>query len=151
MGPPIADSNALASDGAEGVTSPSATIDENHIRSSVHERLMAVAQSYSSKLQFATDTLATKVLLCQGAGGATRAYGVQIAPGAALPVSIPFGGKVSLNVKNVTARHEVIVSAGTFQSPQLVSKTRVLLAYPSLTTFGSVADGMPCFSSSHNT
>jgi len=120
LGPPINDTNALASDGAIGAFAPSATIDENHLRSSVHERLMAVAQSYPKNLQFATDTLATKVLLCKGAKGATMAYGVQIAPGAALPVSYSFGGKVSLNVKNVTARHEVIVSAGTFQSPQLL-------------------------------
>ncbi|KAG6805313.1 hypothetical protein H0H87_004625, partial [Tephrocybe sp. NHM501043] len=64
------------------------------------------------------DTLATKLLLC-ASGSGNSAYGVQIAPGAALPVASNFNGKANLNLKNVTAKHEVIVSAGTFQSPQL--------------------------------
>ncbi|KAG5335989.1 hypothetical protein C0989_012390 [Termitomyces sp. Mn162] len=43
-----------------------------------------------------------------------------IAPGAALPVASNFNGKVTLHVQNVTSRHEVIISAGVFQTPQLL-------------------------------
>ncbi|RDB28025.1 Oxygen-dependent choline dehydrogenase [Hypsizygus marmoreus] len=118
---PILDLNTRASDGAAGVISPSSTIDENHLRSSVRERLLNVRKSSSGRLSFSLDTLATKVLLCDSGGGAPSAYGVQIAPGVGLPVANNFGGKVDLDVRNVTARHEVIVSAGAFQSPQLVS------------------------------
>ncbi|KAG6854501.1 hypothetical protein C0991_006103 [Blastosporella zonata] len=121
QGPPIDDLNALASDGSVGVNGPSATIDENHIRSSVHERLQSVNAASPSQLQFSLDTLATKVLLCSnGTGGATTAYGVQIVPGAALPVASNFHGKASLKGRSVTAKYEVIVSAGVFQSPQLL-------------------------------
>ncbi|KAF8069141.1 GMC oxidoreductase-domain-containing protein, partial [Lyophyllum atratum] len=119
-GLPLLDLNSIAGDGGSGVNSPSATVDENHIRSSVHERLQAVQKSSSGRLHLSLDTLATKLLLCDSPGG-VLAYGVQIAPGAALPVASNFAGKIALDIRNVTARHEVIVSAGTFQSPQLLS------------------------------
>jgi choline dehydrogenase len=115
---PIVDINSLAADGSEGINSPSFTIDENHIRSSVYNRLTAVQDS-TSNLNITLDTLATRILLCQGSDGPT-AYGVEIAPGAALPVAGNFEGKQDLTVRSVMARHEVIVSAGVFQSPQLV-------------------------------
>jgi choline dehydrogenase len=102
-----------------GVSLNSFTIDENHNRSSVHERLLNVQQSSSGRLQFSLDTLATKVLLCNSTS--PTAYGVEIAPGAALAVASNFQGKTTLQTKQVTAKHEVIVSAGAFQSPQLVS------------------------------
>lgn len=120
---PIVDLNALAFDSGSGFSSPSATIDENHIRSSVHERLLSVQQASSGRLKFQSDTLASKILLCNTTQGITTAYGVEIADNAALPIASAFNGKVDLNLRNVTARHEVIVSAGTFQSPQLVSIT----------------------------
>ncbi|KAG6915224.1 hypothetical protein DXG01_012643 [Tephrocybe rancida] len=121
QGPPIDDLNALASDGSVGVNGPSATIDENHIRSSVHERLQNVNATSPSLLHLSLDTLATKVLLCSnGTGGSTTAYGINTVPGAALPVASNFNGKVGLNGRNVTAKYEVIVSGGVFQSPQLL-------------------------------
>ncbi|KAG6815548.1 hypothetical protein H0H87_000631 [Tephrocybe sp. NHM501043] len=121
QGPPIDDLNALASDAAVGVNGPSATIDENHIRSSVHERLQVVHTASPDTLRLSLDTLATKVLLCSnGAGGTPAAYGVHIIPEAALPVASNFHGKLNLNGINVTAKYEVIVSAGVFQSPQLL-------------------------------
>ncbi|KAF7378457.1 Choline dehydrogenase [Mycena sanguinolenta] len=63
-----------------------------------------------------------KVLLCQpeGASQAPRAYGLQVAPNASLPVSDQFTGKVELDFTEYYARHEVVVSAGLFQSPQLL-------------------------------
>ncbi|KAG6852352.1 hypothetical protein C0991_000462, partial [Blastosporella zonata] len=118
-GLPILDLNNLAGDAATGVNSISVTVDERHQRSSVHERLEAVQKSHPGQLHTSLDTLATKILLCNSAQG-TTAYGVQIAPGAALPIASNFHGKAALDLKSVTARHEVIISAGTFQSPQLL-------------------------------
>ncbi|KAG6898779.1 hypothetical protein C0993_004276 [Termitomyces sp. T159_Od127] len=118
-GPPIPDINSLSADSAFGFATPSFTTDNQHLRSSVRDRLADVLQSQPENLHFASDTLATKILLCNSSSTVT-AYGVQIAPGAALPVASKFNGKVNLNVKNVTARHEVIISAGVFQSPQLL-------------------------------
>ncbi|KAG6885744.1 hypothetical protein C0993_010571, partial [Termitomyces sp. T159_Od127] len=117
-GPPIPDLNSLSADSAFGVGSTSVTTDNEHLRSSVRDRLAAVRQSQPGKLNLALDTLATKILLCNS-GLTVTAYGVQIAPGAALPVASNFNGKAILNVQNITARHEVIISAGVFQSPQL--------------------------------
>ncbi|KAG6897419.1 hypothetical protein C0992_001733 [Termitomyces sp. T32_za158] len=118
-GPPIPDLNSLSADSAFGVGSTSFTTDNQHLRSSVRDRLAAVHQSQPGKLHLALDTLATKILLCNSSSTVT-AYGVQIAPGAALPIASSFNGKVTLNLQNVTARHEVIISAGVFQSPQLL-------------------------------
>ncbi|KAG6899844.1 hypothetical protein C0995_004808, partial [Termitomyces sp. Mi166 len=118
-GPPIPDLNTRLADSAFGVAPISFTTDEQHIRSSVRGRLAAVQQSNPGKLFLSLDTIATKILLCNSGSNVT-AYGVQIAPGAALPVAANFNGKVqNLNLTNVTARHEVIISAGVFQSPQL--------------------------------
>ncbi|KAF7323320.1 Choline dehydrogenase [Mycena chlorophos] len=101
--PRISDLNALASDGAAGIASPDFTVDKNHVRSSVHNRLNAVHASQSKD-------------------GAPMAYGVEIAdgPGVVLPVADGFQGKQELELRSVYARHEVVVSAGVFQSPQLV-------------------------------
>jgi hypothetical protein len=46
--------------------------------------------------------------------------GVEITPGAALDVAGNFKGKQSLKTKLITVRHEVIISAGVFQTPRLV-------------------------------
>jgi choline dehydrogenase len=113
--------NSAANVAAIGIGNPSYTIDENHNRSSVRDRLVHVKKSSHGKLRFALDTLATKVLMCKtGPGGSPIAYGVEIAPGAALAVASNFKGKRHLKTKTVTVRHEVIISAGVFQSPQLV-------------------------------
>lgn len=119
--PPILDLNSLASDGSIGLNTPSFTVDADHIRSSVYNRLTGVTNSKNSNLNITLNTLATKILLCQNNNSLPTAYGVQIAPGAALPVAGNFAGKQNLTVRNVMARHEVIISAGVFQSPQLVS------------------------------
>jgi choline dehydrogenase len=85
-----------------------------------------VRESSAGRLQFSLDTLATKVLMCQAGDGSPKAYGITIAPGASLPIASTFKGKAELNLKNVTVKREVIVSAGAFQSPQLVSRHRVI-------------------------
>ncbi|KAJ7340809.1 hypothetical protein DFH08DRAFT_1012999 [Mycena albidolilacea] len=120
-GPIVDDLNSVANDAAVGVGFPSYTIDENHNRSSIRDHLVRVQEQNHRKLHFALDTLATKALLCEGgSGGSPTAYGVEIAPGAALAVASNFNGKQSLKTKTITVRHEVIISAGVFQSPQLL-------------------------------
>ncbi|KAJ6596530.1 hypothetical protein B0H10DRAFT_1762243, partial [Mycena sp. CBHHK59/15] len=126
-GPVLNDTNSAANVEAIGVGNPSYTIDKNHNRSSVRDRLVEVQQSSKGKLTFSYDTLATKIALCDpAAGGSPTAYGVEIAVGAALAVGSNFDGKEKLNTRLVTVRHEVIVSAGVFQSPQLVGDTSQL-------------------------
>jgi choline dehydrogenase len=104
------------------MTSLSNTVNATNERSSVKERLHQVQRDHPRKLTFALGTLATKVLLCQphGHSKAPQAYGLQVALNASLPVSDQFTGKVELNFTEYYTRHEVIVSAGLFQSPQLV-------------------------------
>ncbi|KAJ6607869.1 GMC oxidoreductase-domain-containing protein, partial [Mycena sp. CBHHK59/15] len=122
-GPEIDDINSKANDAAPGVGPPSYTVDEYHNRSSVHERLLQVQKSAAGRLHFAFETLVTKVSMCEpGYGQSPTAYGVEIARGAALAVASNFKGKHPLKTRLVTARHEVIISAGVFQSPQLVSE-----------------------------
>ncbi|KAL0580776.1 hypothetical protein V5O48_001241 [Marasmius crinis-equi] len=116
----IPDLNSPADDAAIGETIPDSTIGANHNRSSVRDRLVAVHREHSGKLVFSPDTLVTKVLLCSGKHGKPSAYGVEYAPGGALPVASNFKGKSKLKTRTVRARHEVIVSAGVFQSPQLL-------------------------------
>ncbi|KAJ7890970.1 GMC oxidoreductase-domain-containing protein, partial [Mycena olivaceomarginata] len=95
------------------------TADTNFRRSSIRDRLGQVAAN-SDKLTIMTNTLATKVLLCKSAKDVV-AYGVSVALGAKLPIAQGFTGKQKLNETRIIARREVIVSAGVFQSPQLVS------------------------------
>ncbi|KAJ7700876.1 hypothetical protein B0H17DRAFT_214741 [Mycena rosella] len=117
--PPILDLNTVADDSSVGINAPSFTVDEKHIRSSVYNRLTAV-NSTTRNLNITLNTLATRILLCQGSDGLPTAYGVEIAPDAALAVAGNFKGKQDLAVRTVMVRHEVIVSAGVFQSPQLL-------------------------------
>ncbi|KAK6996526.1 choline dehydrogenase [Favolaschia claudopus] len=123
VGPVVQDINSAANDAAVGVGIPSYTIDENLNRSSIRDHLVDVKRNNTGKLQFALDTLVTKVLLCESQkGGSPTAYGIEIAPGAALAVASNFAEKQkNLKTKTITVRHEVIVSAGVFQTPQLLS------------------------------
>ncbi|KAK7047393.1 hypothetical protein VNI00_006624 [Paramarasmius palmivorus] len=118
--PPIVDLNSRVGDNAVGGTLVTYTIDENHNRSSVRERLLDVHDGNPGKLTFQLDTLVTRVLLCNNTEGVPTAYGVEYAPNAALPVALNFNGKSDLQTKTVKAKREVIVSAGVFQSPQLL-------------------------------
>ncbi|KAJ7472714.1 hypothetical protein FB451DRAFT_1250474 [Mycena latifolia] len=119
--PTLDDMNSAANDLAVGIANPSYTVDENHNRTSVRDHLVSVNASSAGKLQFALDTLATKIVMCDsGTGGPSIAYGVEIAPGAALAVASNFKGKGHLRTKLIAVRHEVIISAGVFQTPQLL-------------------------------
>ncbi|KAJ7453413.1 hypothetical protein FB451DRAFT_1281210 [Mycena latifolia] len=121
--PNVLDINTRTSPPNFTMTSLSSTVNATNERSSVKERLHQVQRDHPRKLTFALSTLATKVLLCQphDPSQAPRAYGLQVAPNASLPVSDQFTGKVELDFAGYYARHEVIVSAGLFQSPQLLS------------------------------
>ncbi|KAJ7579812.1 hypothetical protein C8J56DRAFT_834518 [Mycena floridula] len=118
--PFVPDFNDLNGTSATGYGLIPSTINENNTRSSIHDRLQELAASHPHLLKFSLDTLATKILLCKTKQGDVKAYGVEIAPGAALPVAANFKGKETLVTKQVIAKREVIVSAGAFQSPQLV-------------------------------
>lgn len=125
--PMIDDLNCPSAMERTGNSVGSLTADENHIRSSVYNRLLQVDDNIDNegRLQFSFDTLATKVLLCRPQEGAQpRAYGVEFSPGAALAVASNFHGKSDLKTETVIARREVIVSAGVFQSPQLVREIK---------------------------
>ncbi|KAJ7340778.1 hypothetical protein DFH08DRAFT_245159 [Mycena albidolilacea] len=119
-GPAVDDLNSVANNAAVGVGFPPYTIDEHRNRSSIRDHLLRVKERHG-KLHFALDTLATRVLLCENESeGSPTAYGVEIAPGAALAVASNFNGKHHLRTRTITVRHEVIISAGVFQSPQLL-------------------------------
>lgn len=65
--------------------------------------------------------MATRILTCMSANGTLQAYGVEAASGPhLLPVAREFTGKSKLDLTTYTAKYEVISSAGTFQTPQLL-------------------------------
>ncbi|KAF7350750.1 Choline dehydrogenase [Mycena sanguinolenta] len=112
-----------SNDGVEGGTAVVITKDSAHNRSSVRDHIVATQAAYSQQLFLQTDTMATKILTCAGSDGTPVAYGVEAASGQALiPVHRMFAGKPpgGLNTTTYTAKREVIVSAGTFQTPQLL-------------------------------
>ncbi|KAJ7455758.1 hypothetical protein FB451DRAFT_1564794 [Mycena latifolia] len=120
-GPTIGDINSPANDLAVGLGVPSYTLDEHGNRSSVRDYLASAKGTGDGNLRFAFDTLATKVVMCDpGAGRSPATYGVEISRGAALAVASNFEGKTDLQTELVTVQHEVIISAGVFQSPQLL-------------------------------
>lgn len=121
--PLLIDLNSIAGDDAIGLTMPSFTTTADYRRSSVQDRLASVQNTAVGRLTFSLDTLATKVLTCSDfENGTVQAYGVEIAKGAALPVAGNFNGKEDLHPVAVTARREIILSAGAFQTPQLVRR-----------------------------
>lgn len=129
------DYNNNLNDGEEGGAAVIITKDPAHNRSSVRDHLVNTRSAYSTRLSFATDTLATKILTCSDSNGAPRAYGVEGTSGEALlPVARRFSGKKTLAPKQYLAKYEVVVSAGTFQTPQL------LMVCPFSYTFVSYSD-----------
>ncbi|KAI5828533.1 hypothetical protein K523DRAFT_387842 [Schizophyllum commune Tattone D] len=120
--PLIPDINGLSNNDATGVALNPNTIDENNVRSSVYNRLKEVQAAHPDRLHFAFDTLATKVVLCKGQDGTQpKAIGVEVARNAGLPVQSNFHWKRHLKTEKMYAKKEVIVAAGVFQTPQLLS------------------------------
>ncbi|KAG8923736.1 hypothetical protein FRC02_010954 [Tulasnella sp. 418] len=94
-------------------------------RSSVRDHILKTRSDKPSRLFIQPDTFVTKILNCREADGSIRAYGVEtvIAPNgkSMLPGSPRFGGKfTNATVTTFTAKNEIILSAGPFQSPQLL-------------------------------
>ncbi|KAL1716590.1 hypothetical protein EV715DRAFT_293071 [Schizophyllum commune] len=119
--PLIPDINSLSNNDAIGVALNPNTIDEHNARSSVYNRLKAVKSAHPDRLHFAFDTLATKIVLCQGEDDTQpKAIGVEVARNAGLPVQSNFHRKKHLKTEKIYAKKEVIVSAGVFQTPQLL-------------------------------
>ncbi|KAJ7860779.1 hypothetical protein B0H13DRAFT_1639275, partial [Mycena leptocephala] len=120
--PNVLDINTHASLSNFTLKSSSNPVNATNERSSVTERLHQLQRDHPRKLTYALGTLATKVSLCQphGHSQTPRAYGIQVASNVSLPVSDQLAGKVELDFTEYHARHEVIVSAGLFQSPQLL-------------------------------
>ncbi|QRW11628.1 GMC oxidoreductase [Ceratobasidium sp. AG-Ba] len=115
------DYNNNVNDGKEGGAAIIITKDPAHNRSSVRDHLINTRAKLPQRLNFATDTMATKILTCEDSNGKVRAYGVQAATGEALlPVARRFAGKTALPTKQYLAKYEVVVSTGTFQTPQLL-------------------------------
>ncbi|KAG8712955.1 hypothetical protein FRC09_019289 [Ceratobasidium sp. 395] len=117
----FADYNNNLNDGKEGGAAVIVTKDPAHNRSSVRDHLVNTRSSLPRKLNFATDTMATNILTCADASGKPRAYGIEAASGASLlPVARRFAGKTNLQTKQYLAKYEVVISTGTFQTPQLL-------------------------------
>ncbi|KAH7335695.1 hypothetical protein B0J17DRAFT_51152 [Rhizoctonia solani] len=117
----FADYNNNLNDGKEGGAAVISTRDNHGNRSSVRDHLVDTRTKFPQRLSFATDTLATKVLTCADSAGKARAYGVEAAAGTyLLPVARQYKGKSALTKKQYTAKYEVVVSAGAFQTPQLL-------------------------------
>jgi hypothetical protein len=73
--------------------------------------------------------MATRILICKSSDGSLQAYGVEAASGSyLLPVARQFAGKRTLNLKTYTARYEIISSAGTFQTPQLLMVSHIYVS-----------------------
>ncbi|CCO27569.1 hypothetical protein BN14_01552 [Rhizoctonia solani AG-1 IB] len=115
------DWNNLTADGVAGSATLTFTRDQYGNRSSTRDHLVDVRTRFPDKLTIQTETMATRILICKSSDGSLQAYGVEAASGSyLLPVARQFAGKRTLNLKTYTARYEVISSAGTFQTPQLL-------------------------------
>lgn len=132
-GEPITDFNDLSADNAVGVGAPVFTKTGDNRRSSVRDWLVAL-ESSTSRLTFQLDSLVTKVLTCTDDKGNIKAYGVEYAEGATVPVSPKFTGKQDLETITVTAKREIIVAAGAYQSPQLLMVGLLIIASTCIAT-----------------
>jgi choline dehydrogenase-like flavoprotein len=87
-------------------------------RSGVYNFIKDTARLYPNNLEILTDTLVTKILLDSN----NKAFGVQIARGKSLYQASPKSSKSAQMpvLEEILVNREVIVSAGTFATPQLL-------------------------------
>lgn len=116
---PYADFNVIGNDFTTGGGQLILTKNPAHNRSSVRD-FLADTMRQTVKLDWSPSTMVTKILTCNSGFGA-QAYGVTVAKGDnLLPVARQFEGKRKFATQNVFARYEVILSAGTYQTPHIL-------------------------------
>jgi len=117
---PLNEHNSIQNEGVAGGALPILTKKSDHTRSSVRDFIVDTQKKVPTRLSIITSAMVTKILTCDTTTG-VKAYGVQAALGAnLLPVSRLFKGKQTLPVSTYYAKYEVIVSAGVYQTPQLL-------------------------------
>jgi len=89
---------------------------DRHQRTGARERLLDVSQRYPGRLRIELDALVTRVVLDERC----RAVGVEYQKGARLYAADPQASGASAPTVTATARREVILAGGAFNTPQLL-------------------------------
>ncbi|ASG23131.1 GMC family oxidoreductase [Nitrospirillum viridazoti] len=99
--------------------------NRNHARTGTRERLLEVAEKHPDRLHIELDALVTRVLFDESTpldgplGGEPRAIGVEYEKGEKL-YAASFAQGTGGEKRAVYAKHEVILSGGAFNTPQLL-------------------------------
>jgi choline dehydrogenase-like flavoprotein len=89
---------------------------DHHARAGARERLLSVARRYPDRLRIELNALATRVLFDAG----NRAVGVEYQKGERLYAADPNARAAPAETRIATARREVILAGGAFNTPQLL-------------------------------
>jgi choline dehydrogenase len=89
---------------------------DNHERAGVRERLLSIARRYPDRLRIELNALATRVLF----DAQNRAVGVEYQKGERLYAADPNARAAPAETRIATARREVILAGGAFNTPQLL-------------------------------
>ena len=88
----------------------------NYQRVGARERLLSVAKQYPDRLRIELNALATRVLFDDG----NRAIGVEYQKGERLYAAHPNASTAGAETRLASARREVILAGGAFNTPQLL-------------------------------
>jgi choline dehydrogenase len=89
---------------------------DDHARFGARERLLSIAQRYPDRLRIELNALATRVLFDER----NRAVGVEYQKGERLYAADPNARTAPAEMRIATARREVILAGGAFNTPQLL-------------------------------
>jgi choline dehydrogenase-like flavoprotein len=89
---------------------------DNHQRFGARERLLSVAKRYPDRLRIELNALATRVLF----DDRNRAIGVEYQKGERLYAAHPDASNGAPETRTASARREVILAGGAFNTPQLL-------------------------------